>query len=106
VRAVAGGDLAEVERQLDARVGAGWEEGVPAARDFIAVEDPSAYSDRRSGGTPAGRGPVSWSRLTRFATWGLRTEAVRAGGLNREFAEADLLRDDRPLGAYRLQADE
>jgi [ribosomal protein S5]-alanine N-acetyltransferase len=30
LRAVAGGDLAEVERQLDAPVGAGWEEGVPA----------------------------------------------------------------------------
>jgi ribosomal-protein-alanine N-acetyltransferase len=30
LRAVAGGDLAEVERQLGARVGPGWEEGVPA----------------------------------------------------------------------------
>jgi ribosomal-protein-alanine N-acetyltransferase len=30
LRAVAGGDLAEVERQLGARVGKGWEEGVPA----------------------------------------------------------------------------
>jgi RimJ/RimL family protein N-acetyltransferase len=30
LRAVAAGDLAEVERQLGARVGAGWEEGVPA----------------------------------------------------------------------------
>jgi ribosomal-protein-alanine N-acetyltransferase len=30
LRAVAGGDLAEVERQLGARVGTGWEEGVPA----------------------------------------------------------------------------
>ena len=30
LRAVAGGDLAEVERQLGARVGTGWEDGVPA----------------------------------------------------------------------------
>jgi ribosomal-protein-alanine N-acetyltransferase len=30
LRAVAGGDLAEVERQLGARVGKGWEAGVPA----------------------------------------------------------------------------
>src|SRR4051794_28756051 len=30
LRAVAGGDLAEVERRLEAPVGAGWEEGVPA----------------------------------------------------------------------------
>ena len=30
LRAVAGGDLAEVERRLGARVGTGWEEGVPA----------------------------------------------------------------------------
>jgi len=30
LRAVAGGELAEVERQLEAPVGAGWEEGVPA----------------------------------------------------------------------------
>jgi [ribosomal protein S5]-alanine N-acetyltransferase len=30
LRAVAAGDLAEVERQLGARVGTGWEEGVPA----------------------------------------------------------------------------
>jgi len=30
LRAVEGGDLAEVERQLGARVGKGWEEGVPA----------------------------------------------------------------------------
>jgi RimJ/RimL family protein N-acetyltransferase len=30
LRAVAGGDLADVERQLGARVGKGWEEGVPA----------------------------------------------------------------------------
>jgi hypothetical protein len=30
LRAVAGGDLAEVERQLGARVGKGWEEGVAA----------------------------------------------------------------------------
>jgi [ribosomal protein S5]-alanine N-acetyltransferase len=30
LRAVAGGDLAEVERQLGARVGKGWEDGVPA----------------------------------------------------------------------------
>jgi ribosomal-protein-alanine N-acetyltransferase len=30
LRAVVGGDLAEVERQLGARVEAGWEEGVPA----------------------------------------------------------------------------
>jgi [ribosomal protein S5]-alanine N-acetyltransferase len=30
LRAVAGGDLAEVERQLGARVGKGWEQGVPA----------------------------------------------------------------------------
>ncbi len=30
LRAVAGGDLAEVARQLDAPVSAGWEEGVPA----------------------------------------------------------------------------
>jgi RimJ/RimL family protein N-acetyltransferase len=30
LRAVADGDLAEVERQLGARVGSGWEEGVPA----------------------------------------------------------------------------
>ena len=30
LQAVAGGDLAEVERQLGARVGTGWEQGVPA----------------------------------------------------------------------------
>ena len=30
LRAVAGGDLAAVERQLNAPVGAGWEQGVPA----------------------------------------------------------------------------
>ena len=30
LRAVAGGDLAEVERQLGAFVGTGWEDGVPA----------------------------------------------------------------------------
>src|SRR3954467_13297367 len=30
LRAVASGDLAEVERQLNAPIGAGWEEGVPA----------------------------------------------------------------------------
>lgn len=30
LRAVADGDLAEVERQLGARVGTGWEQGVPA----------------------------------------------------------------------------
>jgi ribosomal-protein-alanine N-acetyltransferase len=30
LHAVAAGDLAEVERRLDAPVGAGWEEGVPA----------------------------------------------------------------------------
>ena len=30
LRAVAGGDLTEVGRQLGARVGTGWEEGVPA----------------------------------------------------------------------------
>jgi ribosomal-protein-alanine N-acetyltransferase len=30
LRAVTGGDLAEIERQLNAPVGAGWEEGVPA----------------------------------------------------------------------------
>src|SRR3954470_5144154 len=30
LRAVAGGELAEIERQLDAPVGAGWEDGVPA----------------------------------------------------------------------------
>ena len=30
LRAVAGGDLTEVERQLSARVGKGWEQGVPA----------------------------------------------------------------------------
>ena len=30
LRAVAGGDLAGVERQLGARVGKGWEQGVPA----------------------------------------------------------------------------
>src|SRR3954451_21413628 len=30
LRAVAGGDLAEVERRLEGPVGAGWEEGVPA----------------------------------------------------------------------------
>jgi len=32
LRAVADGDQAEVERQLGARVGNGWEEGVPAER--------------------------------------------------------------------------
>jgi RimJ/RimL family protein N-acetyltransferase len=30
LRAVAGGELAEVERQLAAPIGAGWEDGVPA----------------------------------------------------------------------------
>jgi len=30
LRAAAGGDLAEIERRLDAPVGAGWAEGVPA----------------------------------------------------------------------------
>ena len=29
LRAVAGGDLVRVERQLDAPVGAGWQDGVP-----------------------------------------------------------------------------
>jgi len=32
LRAVARGDLAEVERRLGARVGRGWEDGVPATR--------------------------------------------------------------------------
>lgn len=40
--AVAGGDLDEVERQLDAPVGAGWEEGVPAERRLEQLAaDPS-----------------------------------------------------------------
>ena len=43
LRAVAGGDLAEVERQLGARVGKGWEEGVPAKlRLEQLAADPSA----------------------------------------------------------------
>jgi ribosomal-protein-alanine N-acetyltransferase len=42
LRAVAGGDLAEIERQLDAPVGAGWEEGVPAQRRLKQLAaDPS-----------------------------------------------------------------
>jgi RimJ/RimL family protein N-acetyltransferase len=40
--AVAGGDLVEVERQLGAPVGAGWEEGVPAERRLKQLAaDPS-----------------------------------------------------------------
>jgi ribosomal-protein-alanine N-acetyltransferase len=42
LRAVAGGDLAEVERQLGARVEKGWEEGVPATLRLEQLEaDPS-----------------------------------------------------------------
>src|SRR4051794_32455630 len=42
LRAVASGDLAEVERQLEAPVGAGWQEGVPAARRLEQLAaDPS-----------------------------------------------------------------
>jgi len=42
LRAVANGDLAHVERQLDAAVGAGWEDGVPAARRLKQLAaDPS-----------------------------------------------------------------
>ena len=42
LRAVASGDLAEVERQLKAPVGAGWEEGVPAERRLEQLAaDPS-----------------------------------------------------------------
>jgi ribosomal-protein-alanine N-acetyltransferase len=42
LRAVASGDLAEVERQLGAPVGVGWEEGVPAAfRLKQLASDPS-----------------------------------------------------------------
>jgi ribosomal-protein-alanine N-acetyltransferase len=42
LRAVAGGDLAEVEREFDASVGAGWEEGVPAERRLAQLAaDPS-----------------------------------------------------------------
>lgn len=42
LRAVAGGDLDEVERQLDAPVGAGWEDGVPAQRRLEQLAaDPS-----------------------------------------------------------------
>jgi ribosomal-protein-alanine N-acetyltransferase len=45
LRAVAGGDLAAVERQLGAPVGAGWEEGVPAERRLEQLAaDPSAQS--------------------------------------------------------------
>ena len=40
--AVAGGDLATVERRLGARVGAGWEHGVPATRRLQQLAaDPS-----------------------------------------------------------------
>src|SRR3954451_25448764 len=42
LRAVAGGDLAEIERQLDAPVGASWEAGVPAQRRLRQLAaDPS-----------------------------------------------------------------
>jgi RimJ/RimL family protein N-acetyltransferase len=42
LRAVVGGDLAEVERVLEAPVGAGWEHGVPAARRLEQLgADPS-----------------------------------------------------------------
>jgi ribosomal-protein-alanine N-acetyltransferase len=42
LRAIASGDLAEVERQLDAPVGAGWQEGVPAERRLEQLAaDPS-----------------------------------------------------------------
>ena len=42
LRAVASGDLREVERRLDATIGAGWQEGVPAARRLEQLAaDPS-----------------------------------------------------------------
>jgi ribosomal-protein-alanine N-acetyltransferase len=42
LRATARGDLAEVERQLDATVGVGWEQGVPAQRRLEQLAaDPS-----------------------------------------------------------------
>ena len=42
LRAIASGDLAEVERQLDAPVGSGWQEGVPAERRLEQLAaDPS-----------------------------------------------------------------
>lgn len=42
LRAVARGDLAEVQRQLDAPMGSGWEEGVPAAHRLQQLAaDPS-----------------------------------------------------------------
>jgi ribosomal-protein-alanine N-acetyltransferase len=42
LRAIASGDLAEVERELDAPVGAGWEDGVPAERRLEQLAaDPS-----------------------------------------------------------------
>jgi ribosomal-protein-alanine N-acetyltransferase len=42
LHAVASGDLTEVERQLNARVGVGWEEGVPAERRLEQLAaDPS-----------------------------------------------------------------
>ena len=62
LRAVADGDLAEVERQLSARVGKGWEQGVPAQlRLKQLAADASDSASKANGGLI---GPILRSDLS------------------------------------------
>src|SRR4051794_37450408 len=97
LNAVARGDLTSVERQLDASVAAGWEEGVPAVlRLRQLAADPSsqpwlvramvASSERRVVGSigfhappdDRGRVEIGYDVVGAERRWGYAREATRA----------------------------